>query len=122
MILENIDGYVSKDSLYRLLSNFRMRNILTEKEEDLLGKITVAIKDMRNEIDPKEKQMVGVTVLADLHRIREECKYIQHRDHGRCTNCRYCSKDENNNNYCRIIEDYSKGMPCDWVLPEITMY
>ena len=49
--LENIDGYVSKDNLYRLLSNIRMRNVLTEKEQDLLRKILVAIKDMPNEID-----------------------------------------------------------------------
>lgn len=48
---ENIDGYVSKDNLYRLLSNIRMRNVLTEKEVDLLRKISAAIKDMPNEID-----------------------------------------------------------------------
>ena len=48
---ENIDGYVSKDSLCRLLSNIRMRNVLTEKEVDLLRKISVAIKAMPNEID-----------------------------------------------------------------------
>ena len=51
MALENIDGYVSKDSLYRLLSNYRMAHVLTRNEEDLLREITVAIKDMPNEID-----------------------------------------------------------------------
>jgi len=50
MALENIDGYVSKDSLYRLLSNYRMAHVPTGNEEDLLREITVAIKDMPNEL------------------------------------------------------------------------
>lgn len=49
--LENIDGYVSKDNLYRLLSNFRISHVLTEEEKDLIREITIAIKDMPNEID-----------------------------------------------------------------------
>lgn len=47
--LENIDGYVSKDSLYRLLSNYRMTHVLTDKEQNMLVKIAIAIKDMPNE-------------------------------------------------------------------------
>ena len=46
---ENIDGYVSKDNLYRLLATYRMTNILTDKEQELLVKIAIAIKDMPNE-------------------------------------------------------------------------
>lgn len=53
MVSENIDGYVSKDSLYRLLSNYRMTNVLTDREQSILDDITVAIKDMPNE---KEKE------------------------------------------------------------------
>lgn len=34
--LENIDGYVSKDSLYRLLSTYRMTNILTDREASIV--------------------------------------------------------------------------------------
>lgn len=48
-MLENIDGYVSKDSLYRLLSTYRMTHMLTDKEQELLVKIAIAIKDMPNE-------------------------------------------------------------------------
>lgn len=47
--LENIDGYVSKDSLYRLLSNYRMTNVLTDRENSILEEITIAIKNMPNE-------------------------------------------------------------------------
>lgn len=50
--MENIDGYVSKDSLYRLLSNYRRAHVLTEKEKSIVDDIIVAIKDMPNE---KEK-------------------------------------------------------------------
>lgn len=46
---ENIDGYVSKDNLYRLLSTYRMTHMLTDKEQELLVKIAIAIKDMPNE-------------------------------------------------------------------------
>lgn len=48
-MLENIDGYVSKDSLYRLLATYRMTHVLTDKEQELLVKIAIAIKDMPNE-------------------------------------------------------------------------
>ena len=48
-MLENIDGYVSKDSLYRLLSNYRMTHVLTDSEQNMLVKIAIAIKDMPNE-------------------------------------------------------------------------
>jgi len=51
--LENIDGYVSKDNLYRMLSNFRTINMLTEREEDMLRQIVMKIKDMPNEIEPE---------------------------------------------------------------------
>lgn len=54
--LENIDGYVSKDSLYRLLSTYRMTNILTDREISILDEITVAIKDMPNK---KEETTTG---------------------------------------------------------------
>lgn len=46
---ENIDGYVSKDNLYRLLATYRMTHMLTDKEQELLVKIAIAIKDMPNE-------------------------------------------------------------------------
>lgn len=46
---ENIDGYVSKDSLYRMLSNFRMKNLLTEREQDMIREISKEIKNMPNE-------------------------------------------------------------------------
>lgn len=49
MMLENIDGYVSKDNLYRLLANYRMTHALTDSEQNLLVKIAIAIKDMPNE-------------------------------------------------------------------------
>ena len=48
-MLENIDGYVSKDNLYRLLATYRRTNVLTDKEQELLVKIAIAIKDMPNE-------------------------------------------------------------------------
>lgn len=48
-MLENIDGYVSKDSLYRMLSNFRIMNMLTEREEDMIREIVITIKNMPNE-------------------------------------------------------------------------
>lgn len=48
-MLENIDGYVSKDNLYRLLSTYRMTHVLTDNEQNLLVKIAIAIKDMLNE-------------------------------------------------------------------------
>ena len=54
-ILENIDGYVSKDSLYRLLSRFRTMNILTEHEKDMLRQLTIEIKNMPNEIEPEKE-------------------------------------------------------------------
>ena len=60
MALENIDGYVSKDNLYRLLSNFRMRNVLTEEETDLLRKITAAIKDMPNAKNMKHGHLIDL--------------------------------------------------------------
>ena len=63
--IENIDGYVSKDNLYRLLSNFRMRNVLTEEETDLLRKITVAIKDMPNEKNMKHGQLIDLPRALD---------------------------------------------------------
>ena len=47
--LENIDGYVSKDSLYRLLATYRMTHVLTDNELNILVKIAIAIKDMPNE-------------------------------------------------------------------------
>ena len=53
--LENIDGYVSKDSLYRLLSNYRMTNVLTDRERSILEEITMAIKDMPNEYKEEEE-------------------------------------------------------------------
>lgn len=49
VMIENIDGYVSKDSLYRLLSTYRMTHMLTDKEQNMLVKIAIAIKDMPNE-------------------------------------------------------------------------
>ena len=52
--LENIDGYVSKDSLYRLLSNYRMTNELTDRERSILEEITMAIKDMPNKKEEEE--------------------------------------------------------------------
>ena len=54
-ILENIDGYVSKDSLYRMLSRFRTMNILTEHEQDMLRQISEEIKNMPNEIEPEKE-------------------------------------------------------------------
>lgn len=51
-ILENIDGYVSKDNLYRLLSTYRKTHVLTDNEKNILSDLSVAIKDMPNEIDP----------------------------------------------------------------------
>jgi len=54
-ILENIDGYVSKDSLYRMLSNFRKKNLLTEHEQDMLSEISEEIKNMPNEIEPEKE-------------------------------------------------------------------
>ena len=51
---ENIDGYVSKDSLYRLLSNYRRTHVLTEKERSIVHDIIVAIKDMPNEKEEEE--------------------------------------------------------------------
>lgn len=50
-ILENIDGYVSKDNLYRLLSTYRLTHVLTDNEKNILSELAVAIKDMPNEID-----------------------------------------------------------------------
>ena len=52
--IENIDGYVSKDSLYRLLSNYRMTHVLTEKERSIVHDIIVAITDMPNEKEEEE--------------------------------------------------------------------
>jgi len=57
---ENIDGYVSKDSLYRMLSNFRTINTLTEREEDMILQIVMKIKDMPNEGEPRKKPC-GIT-------------------------------------------------------------
>ena len=54
-ILENIDGYVSKDSLYRMLSNFRTMNMLTEREQDMIRQLALKIKDMPNEIEPEKE-------------------------------------------------------------------
>ena len=48
-MLENIDGYVSKDSLYRMLSKFCIMNMLTEREEDMIREIVITIKNMPNE-------------------------------------------------------------------------
>lgn len=48
-MIKNIDGYVSKDNLYRLISNYRMTHALTDSEQNLLVKIAIAIKDMENE-------------------------------------------------------------------------
>lgn len=50
-ILENIDGYVSKDNLYRILSTYRMTHVLTDNEKNILSELVTAIKDMPNEID-----------------------------------------------------------------------
>lgn len=62
--IENIDGYVSKDSLYRLLSNYRRTHVLTEKERSIVHDIIVAIKDMPNE----ETEIVKHGHLIDLPR------------------------------------------------------
>ena len=53
---ENIDGYVSKDNLYRLLSTYRMTHMLTDKEQELLVKIAIEIKDMPNEKEYNHEQ------------------------------------------------------------------
>lgn len=65
MALENIDGYVSKDNLYRLLSNFRISHGLTEKEKDLLREITIAIKDMPNEKNMKHGHLIDLPKALD---------------------------------------------------------
>jgi len=46
---ENIDGYVSKDNLYRMLSRFRMKHLLSEREQNILLEISKEIKNMPNE-------------------------------------------------------------------------
>jgi hypothetical protein len=49
---ENIDGYVSKDNIYRLIATqFLFDPTLTDHERELIVKIGIAIKDMPNEID-----------------------------------------------------------------------
>lgn len=49
---ESIDGYVSKDNIYRLISTqFLFDPTLTDHERELIVKIGIAIKDMPNEID-----------------------------------------------------------------------
>lgn len=60
------------------------------------------------------------TTLEELHKIKEECKFIQARDKGYCKHCFFCGRNEDNSVYCLIIKDYGNGMPRDWVLPEIS--
>ncbi len=93
--LENIDGYVSKDSLYRLLSTYRMTNILTDREISILDEITVAIKDMPNE----GEEIVKHGYLIDLPKALDPserpvrcsvCKSVTSLYHG--YKPRYCSK------------------------------
>ena len=62
---ETIDGYVSKDNLYRLLSNYRMRNVLTERETDLLRKITEEIKDMPYKDNVKHGHLIDLPRALD---------------------------------------------------------
>lgn len=48
---ESIDGYVSKDNIYRLIATqFLFDPTLTDHERELIVKIGIAIKDMPNEI------------------------------------------------------------------------
>lgn len=64
--LENIDGYVSKDSLYRLLSTYRRTNILTDRERSILHDIIIAIKDMPNEEETvKHGYLIGLPRALD---------------------------------------------------------
>lgn len=92
--LENIDGYVSKDSLYRLLSNYRMTHVLTDKEQNMLVKIAIAIKDMPNE----GEEIVKHGYLIDLPKALDPserpvrcsvCKSVTSLYHG--YKPRYCS-------------------------------
>lgn len=49
---ESIDGYVSKDNIYRLIATqFLFDSTLTNHERELIVKIGIAIKDMPNEIN-----------------------------------------------------------------------
>lgn len=66
--IENIDSYVSKDSLYRLLSNYRMTNVLTDREKDILKDITIAIKDMPNEKEERN-DLMGLEIVKHGHLI-----------------------------------------------------
>ena len=102
MGLENIDGYVSKDSLYRLLSNYRMTNILTDREQSILREISIAIKDMPNKKEEttleKKAELVKHGHLINLPKALDpserpvmcsECKSVISLYHG--YKPRYCS-------------------------------
>ena len=73
--LENIDGYVSKDSLYRLLSNYRMTHVLTDNESNILVKIAIAIKDMPNEGEEvvKHGDLIDLPKALDLSERPVKC-------------------------------------------------
>ena len=78
-MLENIDGYVSKDNLYRLISTYRKTHILTDNELNILNEITVAIKDMPNE----GEEIVKHGHMLDLP------KALNPNEHPvMCSNCR----------------------------------
>lgn len=100
--LENIDGYVSKDNLYRLLSTYRMTNILTDREISILGEITVAIKDMPNEGEEivKHGHLIDLPKALDPNErpvMCSNCKFVTSLYHGYkpkcCSNCG-CKFDE----------------------------
>lgn len=92
--LENIDGYVSKDSLYRLLSNYRMTHVLTDNEINILVKIAIAIKDMPNEEEEivKHGHLINMPKALDSSErpvMCSVCKSVTSLYHG--YKPRYCS-------------------------------
>lgn len=79
--MKNIDGYVTKDSLYRLLSNMRMSwEIVDDKT---LSKVAQAVADMK----PVEAQPV------------KHGRWVVTSEPCATTPVMHCSNCENNTNY-----------------------
>lgn len=92
--LENIDGYVSKDNLYRLLSTYRRTNILTDRERSIIHDIIIAIKDMPNEGEEivKHGHLIDLPKALDPNEqpvMCSVCKSVTSLYHG--YKPRYCS-------------------------------